>query len=79
MPTYIVISEHTLGYLLPPTETNPFQYVGILRASVLRGSPYDPMSGPIAYPTTHDVRPATEKDFHDFMVAVPQDAFTGVA
>lgn len=64
----IVLNEHTLGVVYPGNQLQ------ILRASVLKGSPY-PSYGLISFnPKNHPFdpkkqwRPATKQDFEDFKV-----------
>ena len=59
----VVINEHTLGYIMPETPN----YAGILHTSVLRGSYYNGMGGPI-YIKNENVRLDTKKDFDDYRV-----------
>ncbi len=65
---YIVINEHTLGYLIPEMPN----YVGILKASVLKGSTYNEQSGAV-YIKYEIIRNATKKDFDEFRVCLPPD------
>lgn len=60
----VVFREHTLGVVYP----NDLQ---ILRASILRGSPFDPVGlAPFDPILNHgEYRPATEQDFADYGVA----------
>ena len=60
---FIVINEHTLCYTTPiPNQA------GILRASVLRGSPYSELTGTIIIPST-GVRLATQADFKTYRIS----------
>ncbi len=62
----IVIDEHTLGVVMGG-------YVQILRASILRGSPY-PGQGYICLPQDDSsYRKATEKDFEDYWICFHPD------
>lgn len=64
---YVVLHEHTLGYLSG-------SMVGVLRSSVLRGAPYTLEPGVVPLPRDPAaMRDATLKDFEDFRVAVPSD------
>mgnify|MGYP001205640134 CR=1 FL=1 len=64
---YVVLNEHTLGYLSG-------SMVGVLRSSVLRGAPYTLEPGLVPLPRDPAaMRDATLKDFEDFRVAVPSD------
>lgn len=61
---YVVVGEHTLGAVFP----NGLQ---IIRASVLRGSPY-PSMGVVAFDKNLQAgqwRYATEQDFADYNVS----------
>lgn len=65
---YVVRSENILGYLF---KTGMFFYIGILRASVLRGAiGFDNLSGPISVlgGENKTVRKATQADFDAFFV-----------
>lgn len=66
---YFVIDEHTLTAWQDHWNKDSHQ---ILRASILKGSPYSWMSGSISV-FGCKVRPATEKDFKDFRVSLPFD------
>lgn len=61
----IVINDHTLGVVMG-------DMVQILRASVLKGSPY-PDKGAINMPDESEYRLATESDFSDFKISFHQD------
>ncbi len=61
----IVINEHTLGVVIG-------RYVQILRASILRGSPY-PGQGFICFPDSSEYRKATEKDFETYRIQFHPD------
>lgn len=64
---YVVLDEHTLGYMIPEL---PGQF-GILAGSVLRGG-HDPMQGTVLIsPGRTKVRPATESDFSEYRVSLP--------
>lgn len=58
----VVIEKHTLGYLIPGT--NLF---GVLRASVLRGSPFSELSSPVNLGNMK-WELAGEKEFRKFRV-----------
>lgn len=73
---YVVLNEHTLGYLIPEWKNA----VGILRASVLRGSPHSDQDGWTMFvPGSDQVRAATEEDFQAYRVQLPRDYFTSSA
>ncbi len=65
---HVVYKEHTLGYLF---RCGNSLCLGILHASVLRGSPWNNSLGSISiYPHQFKhVREATEKDFDSFNVS----------
>jgi hypothetical protein len=66
---YVVMDEHTLGYLLEETPN----YIGVLAGSVLRGG-RNPLDGPaIVTPGLTRLRPATETDFEFFRHVLPID------
>ena len=62
----VVVNEHTLGYIQPELPN----YVGVLHASILKGSPIlgSPLSSmeSILINNSHVVRLASKKDFDDF-------------
>ncbi|PNE59582.1 hypothetical protein A8H39_00075 [Paraburkholderia fungorum] len=66
---YVVMDEHTLGYVMDEAPN----YIGVLAGSVKRGG-RNPLDGPaiIAAGITR-LRPATEVDFEFFRVAIPID------
>lgn len=65
---YVVMDEHTLGYLIPQTP----DCIGVLAGSVLRGG-HDPMQGTAPIATGRTVlRQATRADFDFFRVAPPK-------
>ena len=64
---FIVIDENTLCYTIPELPNT----AGILRASVLRGSHYNELTGDIIIPS-RNVRQATRQDFKDYMVSYAQ-------
>ena len=70
---YFVLNEHTLGYTI---DEQP-GYLGILHASVLKGSTYDRLSGPVVISPSDTLRPATKADFDEYRVAwkghLPED------
>lgn len=75
MQRYIVLDNHTLGVILPTSHEFKAYELQILRASVLRGSPY-PKDGLIPLNLEKDnFRPATEQDFKDFNVSFGPEAF----
>lgn len=63
--TYWVYEEHTLGYI----DSRQPNVLGILRASILRGSPLSPFSGFTILPPNPKLRPATREDFDAFNVS----------
>jgi hypothetical protein len=66
MTQYLVLDEHTLGYI-DPRQPHVF---GILHASVLRGSTFDRLAGfTLVQPGIHNLRPATLEDFEAFRVS----------
>ena len=68
MINLVVINNHTLGYITPERSN----YVQVLHASVLRGSPKSsPLSAmeSILISTLDILRLASEKDFDDFRVS----------
>lgn len=60
----VVMDEHTLGYIDPISPN----YMGVFHGSVLKGSPYGGVHGPV-FITGEKIRLATKKDFEDFRVA----------
>ncbi|VVE17895.1 MULTISPECIES: hypothetical protein [Pandoraea] len=66
---YVVMDEHTLGYLIDETPN----VMGVLAGSVKRRG-HNPMNGPatIVHGNTR-LRPANEIDFEFFRVALPSD------
>ena len=66
--TYVVFKEHILGYLFYLGKT---LYLGILHASILKGSLWNDLTGNVIINTFdfEHVREATQKDFDDFRVA----------
>ena len=60
--TAIILEDHTLGITLQGT----FPHIQVLHTSILKGSSYDRLCGPI--PIGNDWRQATEQDFIDFGV-----------
>jgi len=67
---YAVYKEHTLGYLF--TGDSGLNYLGILRASVLRGSTFNELSGPVLV-DLKEIRKATPQDFEGYRVVLPPD------
>ncbi len=65
---HVVYKEHTLGYLFRYGNS---LYLGILHASVLKGSPWDNLTGNVMiFPGQFkEVREATQKDFDSFNVS----------
>jgi len=71
---YIVLNEHTLGYIIPFHRPAQFPQMGILHASTLRGSRFTPLDGIASLPLDMEgVRPAPAQDFRDFRVKIPPD------
>jgi hypothetical protein len=67
---YVVVDEHTLGYI-QEGQTN----IGILAASILRGASHTWKDGPLPMPIEAElaaglvtIRPATLEDFNAFRV-----------
>lgn len=60
-PSYYVLNDHTLGYVLPP-QSNMF---GVLAADV---DGHNPMSGVVVLTLTDTLRAATLADFQRFRV-----------
>jgi len=60
---FIVIDENTLCYTIPEIPNT----AGILRASTIRGSSYNDLTGSIAIPK-RNVRLATRQDFDDYLI-----------
>jgi hypothetical protein len=62
---YYVLNEHTLGFVFPHQP----HLLSVLAGSVLKGSQYNPLNGPVAIVPGHDqLRPATRADFEEFRV-----------
>ena len=70
---YAVYEEHTIGFLFVGHSDR--RYLGILHASVLNGSNYNWLSGPILVDMAK-VRKATPADFEAYRVALPCDYST---
>ena len=67
---YVVLREHTLGYLIPEIPNT----IGILHGSILRGSLYNNLDGwTIFNPNADEIRPATADDFKEYRVQLPYD------
>lgn len=66
---YAVYQENTLGYLFQLDGRN---LLGILHASVLKGSSFNWLGGPISV-DMDKVRKATLQDFEEYRVSVPSD------
>ncbi len=66
---YVVMDEHTLGYLIPEMP----DCIGVLHGSVLKGSPYGPLCG-MAYIVAGNtkLRQATLADFEEYRVVPPK-------
>jgi len=61
----VVLDEHTFGYVYEDTPHN----MSILRASILRGSYYSELSGPISISGMEDrIRLATREDFDVYRI-----------
>ena len=67
---YAVYQENTLGYLF--RGESGLYYLGILHESVLRGSSFNWLSGPVLV-DMKQVRTATAQDFDDYRVVRPSD------
>lgn len=70
--TAIMLHEHTLGLVRP-------EGLEVLHTSVLRGSPYSPAAGVVAFDPARlagKFRIATEKDFADFRVKSHPEYFS---
>lgn len=67
---YAVYEEHTIGFLF--IAHGGRRYFGILHASVLKGSNYNWLSGPILVDMAK-VRAATPQDFEEYRVTLPCD------
>lgn len=67
MDKYFVLNGHTLVYAIPNGT------LGILHASILKGSPYDRLEGWVLSSPNHKLTPATREDFKTFRVMVPPD------
>jgi len=70
MSIYVVLNEHTLGYFQNTDKipTEPYASMGIIHASILKGSPYSNMSGTVTVSPSDKIRLATKEDFHNFRV-----------
>lgn len=67
---YVVLNEHTLGYLIPEMPNA----MGILHASILRGSPHNDLDGwTLLVPSVDTIRAATPEDFRLYRVHLPRD------
>lgn len=60
----VVFNEHTLGYIAPELP----QYVFPLRASILKGAPFETNESSKLISKSDNVRLASEQDFEDFKV-----------
>lgn len=67
---YAVYMENTLGYLF--SDSDGRNMLGILHASILKGSTFNWLSGPIQV-NMNQVRKATEEDFNSYRVSIPPD------
>jgi len=65
----VVANEHTLGIISGPEILPEFSYLEILRASVLKGSPFDYLSGRVLVGPNCNIRLATLADFEAFRVS----------
>ncbi len=71
---YVVLNEHTLGYLIPKMRNA----IGILHASILRGSPHNDLDGWTLFVSgVHTIRAATPEDFRLYRVHLPADYAEG--
>ena len=69
-PNYVVLNEHTLGYLIPEIPNT----IGILHTSMLRGSPYNNLDGWTNFnPDVDVIRASTTEDFEQYRVQLPPD------
>lgn len=67
MVRYVVLEEHTLGYIDPAYQ----DYMGVLHGSVRKGG-HDWRNGPVCLMgITPQLRDATAADFDEYMVQVP--------
>lgn len=64
--TYVVVDEHTLGYVLPPEAS----WIGVLAGKPQFGG-CDPVNGPVSAYRTNSMRRATPEDFDYFRVCPP--------
>lgn len=69
---YAVYQENTLGFLFEGLGDK--RHLGILHASVLKGSTYNWQSGPLDV-NMNEVRKATAQDFEAYRVALPCDYY----
>ncbi len=58
----VVFNEHTLGYITPEFP----QYIQPLRASILKGAPFETVETPKCISKADKIRLASAKDFDDF-------------
>lgn len=58
----VVVNEHTLGYIIPELPN----YYSILRASILKGAPFDMAENSKLIGSKDVIRLASEKDFDEF-------------
>lgn len=61
----VVVNENTLGYIQDETP----DYLCILHASILRGSRFQNLNGPMSLSKKDVIRDATLKDFDNFNVS----------
>lgn len=67
--SYVVVNEHTLGYVY---SDHPGMF-GILHTSILKGSTYDRYEDWRHLNGLDKVRPATKADFDDYRVVPPKN------
>jgi hypothetical protein len=67
IPHYFVLNGHTLGYVYEGHSS----WFNILHASVLKGSNYDRLGGPVPIGALDILVPATLADFDAFRVLAP--------
>ena len=67
---YFVLEEHTLIYREKHYPANSY---GVLKASIIRGSNFSPLTGSITVSPLERLRLATKDDFRAYNVTVPPD------
>lgn len=68
---YAVGNENMLGYIFIDSDNK--KRFGILRASILRGCSFNPLSDAVYLGQLTSLRKATEKDFEAYTVSLPTD------